>query len=90
MFEREVVLNSDWYKARLVEKQNRDIALWTKNVAYMEDVLSRKNFASTVVRLDLPSRLEAAKAKLEMVSSPSYLDYLKGSLGVDPMQPIAE
>lgn len=90
MFDREGVLNSDWYKARLVEKQNRDIALWAKNVAYMEDVLGRKNFASTVVRLDLPSRLEVAKEKLQWVSNPSYLDYLNGSLGADPMRPIAE
>lgn len=66
-----MVLSRDWYKARLVEKQNRDIALWTKNVAYMKDIVSRKNFASTVVRLDLPWKLESAKSKLETVSSPS-------------------
>ncbi|WP_372773115.1 hypothetical protein [Mangrovibacterium sp.] len=90
MFTREAVLNSDWYKERLVEKQNRDIALWTKNVANMEEIMSRKNFAETSVRLDLPSKLKLAKSKLETVSKPSYLDELKGSLGVDPMKPIAE
>ncbi|RKD91264.1 hypothetical protein [Mangrovibacterium diazotrophicum] len=90
MFTPEAVLSSDWYKARLVEKQKRDVALWTKNVAYIEDILSRKNFAATAVRLDLPSKLALAKTKLESVSSPSYLDELKGSLGADPMKPIAD
>lgn len=90
MFAPENVLNSDWYKARLVEKQRRDIALWTKNVAYMEDIMSRQNFASTSVRLDLPSKLKLAQTKLAAVKKAEYIDELKGSLGADLMQPIAE
>lgn len=90
MFTREKVLNSDWYRARLVEKQRRDIAQWTKNVAYIEDVLSRKNFADASVRLGLPERLKKAKETLKEVSSPAYLEALKGTIGVDTLQPIED
>lgn len=90
MFTPEVVLNSDWYKERLVAKQNSDIERCAQSVAYIEDIISRKNFASTSVRLDLPARLAKAKAELEKVSSPEYLNELKGTLGLDPMQPIAD
>ena len=90
MFTREAVLNSDWYNERLVEKQKRDVAQWTKNVAYIEEVTNRKNFAETSVRLNLPERLKAAKAKLKEVSSPGYLDTLKGTIGADTLRPINE
>jgi len=90
LFKPEVVLNSEWYKKRLVAKQELDIARCAKSVAYIEDILGRKNFAETAVRLNLSERLANAKAELAQVSSPAYLDELKGSLGVDPMEPIAE
>lgn len=90
MFERDVVLKSKWYKDRLVKKQNREIAQWTTNVAYMEDVLKRKNFADTAIRLDLPTRLKNAKARLKEVSNANYLVELKGTIGSDTLLPIAE
>jgi hypothetical protein len=90
MFTPEVVLGSDWYNERLVTKQNKDIERCAQSVAYIEDILSRKNFASTAVRLDLPARLAKAKAELDKVSSPEYINELKGTLGLDPMQPIAD
>ena len=32
LFTREAVLASDWYRVRLVAKQQRDTALWTRHV----------------------------------------------------------
>ena len=32
MFTREALLSSDWYRARLTVKQQRDVALWTRHV----------------------------------------------------------
>ncbi len=90
MFTREAVLNSDWYQARLVEKQKRDIAQWTKNVDYIENIISKKNYAETAVRLSLSDRLKEAKARLKEVSSPAYLESLKGTLGVDLLSTIED
>ena len=69
MFTRKGLLASDWYAERLATKQKRDIALWTRHVASLEAA-------------GLPT--EAAKADLARVSSPKYLDELKGTIGADP------
>ncbi|MGQ8336560.1 hypothetical protein ACUNWD_08425 [Sunxiuqinia sp. A32] len=90
MFTRDAVLNSEWYKQRLVEKQNRDINQWTKNVEYIEDVISRTTFAETSIRLNLPERLVKAKAKLKEVSSPEYIEFLSGTIGADTLLSIED
>ena len=90
MFTRESVLDSPWYKERLIEKQKRDIDHWSRNVAYIEEVINRKNFAETSVRLNLPGRLASAREKLERVSSESYLESLKGTIGADTLRPIVD
>ncbi|MFV0366005.1 MAG: hypothetical protein ACK5JS_05795 [Mangrovibacterium sp.] len=90
MFTPEEVLKSGWYKARLVAKQQKDVALWTKNVNYIEDILARQTYAAAAERLDLASRLEAAQNELARVSSVAYLESLHGTLGVDTMKPIAD
>lgn len=88
MFNADSVLSSNWYKERLVEKQKREIAQWTKNVAYIEEVSQKKSFSDASLNLDLPQRLKEAKAKLKEVSSPKYLDSLKGTIGADTLRPI--
>ncbi|MFV0553204.1 MAG: hypothetical protein ACK5LR_00695 [Mangrovibacterium sp.] len=90
MFTAEAVMNSSWYKARLLLKQQKDVALWTKNVAYIEDILARQTYAAAAERLDLSTRLDEAKKELKRVSSAEYLEGLYGSLGADTMEPIAE
>lgn len=90
MFTAEYVLNSDWYKDRLITKQQKDIELWTKNAAYIEELLSRQSYASAAERLDLPNRLVKAKQELARVNTPEYLASLKGTLGADTMQPIVD
>lgn len=90
MFERETVLNSAWYEARLHEKQKRDIAMWTKNVAYLENIIKTSNLQHEVIQMNVPSRLAKAKKQLAIVKSSDYLNQLKGTLGADTLRPIAE
>jgi hypothetical protein len=45
MFTREAVLASDWYQARLVAKQARDVALWTRHVAATGSAFARDRLA---------------------------------------------
>ncbi|WP_321288874.1 hypothetical protein [uncultured Sunxiuqinia sp.] len=90
MFTREAVLDSDWYKARLVEKQKRDIEQWTKRVAYIERIINLKNFAETTARLNLQERLKATKETLSKVSSSDYLNKLEGTIGVDTLKSIED
>ncbi|MDD5364767.1 MAG: hypothetical protein PHR30_05455 [Gallionellaceae bacterium] len=87
MFTREALLASDWYRERLEVKQQRDIALWQRHVAYLEDYAARPGHQDLVARFDIHSRLDSAKAKLELVRSADYLSTLHGTLGADPLAP---
>jgi phosphoenolpyruvate carboxykinase (diphosphate) len=87
MFTREYVMGSDWYKERLKVKQQRDIDFWTKTIAYIENAMNLRNMKEALVKLDLPSKLEEAKAHLAYVQSPAFIDLLVGTIGADPISP---
>jgi hypothetical protein len=69
MFTREAVLASDWYTERLRHKQRKDIALWDRHLAAIENVDGDWTLA----------RNTAARVK-----SSIYLTDLVGTIGADP------
>lgn len=83
LFERDAMLNSDWYRRRLQKKQERDIDLWTRQVDYVQKTLDRGAIGAE--NMNLNGRLDYAKTQLSKVSSPEYLKSLVGCLGADPM-----
>ena len=83
MFTRESLLASDWYQERLEKKRSIDKALYTRHIAYLNDFLQRPGYEKEAKRLHIPSRLEEAKNKLEVVEGPEYLETLVGTLGAD-------
>jgi len=85
MFTRENLLQSSWYRARLVKKQTREVALWKQHVAYLETFLGRPGYDREASRLNIPQRLLDARRELSYVSSPEYLESLVGTLGADPL-----
>ena len=42
-FDRDYILNSDWYKKRLVIKQQKDVVFYKKQIAYIEAYISDSN-----------------------------------------------
>lgn len=88
MFKAENVLSSAWYAERLVEKQKRDIKLWTNNVAYLEGKLKQPNYKDVNEKLEVAKRLSDAKAELKRVQHADYLKTLEGTIGVDILKPI--
>jgi hypothetical protein len=78
-------LASDWYRQRLKAKQFRDITLWHRHVANLEEFLASPGNQEQADRLNLVSRRDLAVAELARVSSPDYLDALIGTLGADPL-----
>jgi hypothetical protein len=87
MFERDAVLKSDWYKERLLIKQQRDTDLWSRNVDYLSRLLEKESFKEASINLDVPEKLKAAKKNLSRVKSLTHLKFLEGTLGADPLKP---
>ena len=86
MFDREVIMSSDWYKKRLVLKQEKETKYWTENIAYLENAIELDNYADAVEVLDLNGKLAEAKEHLVYVKSDAYLDDLYGTIGADPLK----
>ncbi len=84
LFTPEALLESDWYAARLDAKAKVDESLWKRHAAYLEDYLKKPNYQSELNRLKVTDRLEAAKAHLARIQSPTYRQSLTGTLGTDP------
>jgi hypothetical protein len=86
LFTRESMLKSDWYKARLESQQEQDIKSWTSHVEYLKHFLAKDSHSSVASRLEIKSKLDAATAELERVSSKSYTTELIGTLGRQPIK----
>jgi hypothetical protein len=86
LFNRETVVASDWYRARLVECQSRRRALWQHHIGYIEQFLAKPNYAEEARRLDIPGRLDWARKEFKRVSSPDYARELVGTIGVSPLK----
>ena len=85
LFERDEVLKSDWYKARLKLKQDRDMAFLVEQIAYLQEFKNNENNAVLVAEMDIDGRLAKAKEHLKYVESNQYLKDLVGTIGVDPL-----
>ncbi|MBA4147467.1 MAG: hypothetical protein H0X66_05075 [Verrucomicrobia bacterium] len=84
LFTHENLLKSDWYAARLQQKQAIDIQLWKRHIDYLEIFLAKASHVREATRLGIAPRLDHAKAQLKIVQEKSYTKWLRGSLGADP------
>lgn len=85
LFDRDTVLNSDWYAERLDSKRQ-----WAQNRAQavvdrLEGFAGVPENAEASERLDVPSRLTAARAELDRFGSDDYRAALVGTLGRQPL-----
>ena len=85
MFTRESLLKSDWYKERLVIKQQRDISLCKRHIKALEDFLEKPGYATEAIRLNIDKTLSDAQQELARITSDKYLKELVGTIGADPI-----
>ena len=86
LFTREYLLSADWYAARLKAKQKIDRQLWHRHADYLDKFLKRTSHAEEAVRLGVADRLKSAWKTLEDIESPSYVEKLRGTSGVEPVE----
>ena len=84
LFGREALLESEWYKERLRVKQQRDIALWRRHVAALDDFRKRSADVPARAPFAIEDRMRAAQSQLARVSAGAYLTELRGTIGADP------
>ncbi|MFY0627601.1 MAG: hypothetical protein JXR07_14960 [Reichenbachiella sp.] len=84
-FDRDQVLNSDWYKKRLELKQEKDVSFHEEQINYLNEFKSNPQNSSLLDELKIDKLIEKSKNRFEEVSSPMYLERLIGTIGADPL-----
>lgn len=84
-FDREHVLQTDWYKERLKLKQKKDSAFLQKQVQYLKDFMAEPNNQVLVKKMNIDQRLKTAESRLKFVESEEYMNELFGTIGADPL-----
>ena len=84
LFERENILASDWYAARVDAKVERDTRQAHQAIEDLTRFYTAENNEEVAARLDIEGRLAAARAWLNEVTSPAYRAHLIGTLGLQP------
>jgi len=85
LFDRETVMASDWYQARLHAKLALRKKTLSFQIASLERFLKKEHYASEAKRLHIQERLRQAHERLDIANNnpQDYLDKLKGTLGLD-------
>ncbi|MCA8986345.1 MAG: hypothetical protein KDA78_01805, partial [Planctomycetaceae bacterium] len=84
MFTRESLLQSEWYRDRLRNKQASDLRLMTRHLEYLQKRSAEFTGKDQIRMLRLEDRQAWLKARLKEIQSDSYLKSLQGTLGLDP------
>ena len=84
MFDRDAILQSDWYAERLAAKADVDRRLWRRHADYVAAFAGNPLTGRLSDDLGLDARLAYAKRKLAEAESPDYAETLRGTTGVQP------
>ncbi|MGN0010598.1 MAG: hypothetical protein ACI35N_04635, partial [Marinilabiliaceae bacterium] len=85
MFDRDYVLNSDWYKERLAVKQQRDIALVERQLSYITTFRNKPENVNCINDLRIDYKISKLKERLNYLKSEEYIKTLVGTIGADPL-----
>lgn len=84
-FDRDYVLESDWYKERLFRRQKKELELISNQLDYLKDFSTKEENASLVEKMDIHNRISLAIKRMDYVKSDKYLKDLVGTFGLDPL-----
>lgn len=84
-FDRDYVLQTDWYKGRLKLKQKRDVAFLKNQIQYLENFKENPINWRLVEKMDINHRIEKAKMRLSYVESEKYINDITGTIGADAL-----
>lgn len=85
LFDRDYVLNSDWYRERLAIKQQRDIELANRQLDYITAFRGKPENANCINDLRIDYKIAKLKERLRYLSSDEYRQTLVGTIGADPL-----
>ena len=84
LFDRDHLLNSDWYQARLDAKVLVEKQLIAKKIVALEEFETLANYEGERTRLKVAEKHAAANERAEFCQTDAYRESLIGTIGTDP------
>eukprot|EP00761_Pharyngomonas_kirbyi_P014503 gb/GECH01014533.1/.p1 GENE.gb/GECH01014533.1/~~gb/GECH01014533.1/.p1 ORF type:complete len:1166 (+),score=281.23 gb/GECH01014533.1/:1-3498(+) len=84
LFDRDYVLHSEWYEARLKAQQQADVERCQARIESLENCKACK-FNDMSANLKIAEKLQNLKQRMEYIQSQEYVESLRGSFGRDIM-----
>lgn len=85
LFTREAVLESDWYRSRLLKQQEKDVKYYESSVKYLNDFISDPEARDADTLAKVRNELSATEEKVKYVKSGKFLEDIQGTIGLDPL-----
>ncbi len=85
LFDRDYVLKSDWYRARLEAYRDREELYMRTSVDRLRAFLSESAEAGSVAARRARAELSRAEERLSVLGKAGYIDMIEGSIGLDPL-----
>jgi hypothetical protein len=83
LFDRDYVLASDWYRARLERYREREIAYIESSISYLRKFLAERAEPKSLTERRVQAELSNAHGRLEQLMAPNFLERIWGSIGLD-------
>lgn len=84
-FDRKYVVESDWYKERLLHKQMKELEFISNQLRYLKAFAEKPENCNLVEEMNIKNRIEIAQKRIDYVKSTDYLKSINGTIGVDPL-----
>ncbi len=84
-FERDEVIQSEWYFERLKLKQNKDAVFLKNQINYLNKFKRTPGNESLLEEMKINNQIEKAMNQLNYVESEKYIHDLTGTIGADPL-----
>lgn len=85
LFDREEVIRSDWYRERLVLKQQRDLEFTQRQLDYIIEFKSKPENSRSINDLRIDYKIAKLRERLGYIDSDAYIQSLVGTIGADPL-----
>jgi hypothetical protein len=85
LFDRDYIIQSDWYNERLKLKQSKDVAFLKQQIEYLKNFMDNPDNQILVKEMHILNRLKKSEQRLKYVESEKYINELVGTIGADPL-----
>jgi len=85
LFDRDYVLKSDWYRARILAYRDRESRYLSESIGRLRAFLAESAEAGSIAAVRAQGELKRVENRLALIGEERYLQMITGTIGRDPL-----